>query len=1001
MEIAIVSAAMAFGPETLRYSTVGGSETAGLMAAKEFAKRGHIVNVFTNLPAEGRPDFIRSGEKGDDGVRYLSLENFANFVGNTEIDLLVVLRDPRFVATTNQAKKRVLWMHDVATIRGMKRAFEQMAWTFDEVWAVSEWHKNQIHKATGYPLKNIVALRNGIVPVEVAKPPFRLDKTICYAARPERGLANFITEGGIMEHLSDYTLKLSTYANYPKEMEGFYQWCNHRINALPNVELPEELTQTQMRQRLADVTAYVYPTQFEETSCILARECIEQRTPILTTKEGALPETLGECALYFEDWFSIQCNRNDGWDQLEPEKGSKDWCALFAEFVRWALESEEGRHAIDVCKVNMDCRSDLYWDGVVDMMLENCDPKEVSKFSRAWSLVQDGDVIPAYHYLLDGIDENDWASHNLLSEIERFYPFILEKDNPSYRTLADYYKEFYAFKKHELKTGEEGLRWARSAPRYQMIANVISKLPAGSTVYEYGAGEGHVIVPLAMDFPNINFIAFDQVQQNIDMHGEYGDVPNLQSFRAETPKEAFLLVERKQADAVICVEVLEHCVEPWSVITDVEAMCKEGGKVIITTPIGAWEPQTFAKKKNEYHFRNHIWHLDKNAIRKMYAEKKDIELAAICNGHTQDGIVIGNYFYTYSADHVAVQSLDPLDKALAARSRQSCVAAIIAYDNADTILRMLNSLDGNVQAVQIALGPCTDRTPEIIDQWQIDHPWIYVNTIDVPKIAAPQRLGGSAPEGQEFGFDDARNKSVEGLYDIFDWVLWIDTDEYLSGNFSQYLRHNCLDGYLIPQHHFTVEPRGGQTQIDRPARLFRASAGYRARGHIHEHFEVPAGGPGHCFMLPNVDIGHTGYVNENVRQDRFARNYPFLAWDHETCSDRKLHPFLWYRDIVHRMRYAMKVQAMDAAVTLAKEGENYYQTHIKDMGNYGAGLPMALAYLAEIRKVLQKGVPLGISFRLDDREAGFEGIFLDTAEVRAIIDLMLEPEFRERTSRYY
>jgi glycosyltransferase involved in cell wall biosynthesis/SAM-dependent methyltransferase len=978
------------------------------MVAKELRKLGHIVNVFTNLPDEGSPDWIASGDVGEDGVRYISYSQYANFIGSTDVDLLIVLRDPRGIATTNHAKKRVLWMHDIATHGGMQVAFDQMGWCFDEVWAVSEWHKNQIHETTGYPLDNIKALRNGIVPIDVLDPPFRMDGRLLYAARPERGLPNLIKPGGIMDHLKDYELQLAMYSNYPPEMREFYDWCAQEINRLPNVTLPKELTQAQMRDALANCRAYIYPTQFEETSCIIARECIATRTPILTTKTGALPETLGKCGIFFEDWLK-DVKKIYGGTEGYPTPGDDEWNSLFAEFVRYHLETDYGREAIRVASDAMEQRrKDLYWDGVAEHMVRLSQPKPVSTFSRAWSLVQDGDIVAAkaliQHHLseLSPVEDVNWALKRLNLELLDFYPFLLDENDPRYETLAEYYKRFYDFKGDDLEVNDTGLNNARNLPRYQMIADTLKDLPAGSTVVEYGCGEGHVIVPLAQDFPHLEFIAFDQVSSNIDRLSEYpcGRLDNLQGYWVTTPFEASTYLD-VDADAVICVEVIEHCERPWEVLEGVEAMAKPGGKIIITTPFGAWEPETFAKKPEEYEWRNHIWHFDKQAIRTMFGGKPNMRLACIAQGiMAHDGHQIGNHFYTYDADHQPFEPFDAFEKAWDHRSRQTCAAAIIAYNNAETILRMLNSLNRKVQVIQIAHGPSTDNTRDIIDAWADRHPHIYVKVIDVPAIRAPEKFGGEAPEGEEYSFSDARNASVEGRYEIADWVLWIDTDEYLSGDIGQYLRHNCLDGYLIPQHHFTVEPRGNPTQIDRPARLFRASANYKANGFIHEHFEVPKGGPGHCFMLPQVDIGHTGYVNEDVRKGRFARNFPFLRWEHETDPSRKLHPFLWFRDIVHRMRYVQMEGNMDGAVELARYGNEYFIEHRKEMANFGAGLHTALEYLGEIRKLLGIGVPLELHMKFDDREAGLSGLFLDIDELYAIMGDALKDEFKRRSSRY-
>jgi len=986
MEIVIAAGSMPFGPETLTHKSLGGSETAVLMLAKKLKAKGHLVTVFCNLPAEGEPDFIHPGENGDDGVRYVPIQNYQKYIVNTQCDLLIASRDPRLVALPAAAKKKVLWCHDLATHRGMQVAFDQINWTVDEMWAVSKFHADQIHKVTGYPRKFIKVVTNGIVPVDIIPAP-RSENQLVYASRPERGLENLIKEGGVMEHLPEFELKVAMYDHFPEDMKEFYQWVFARIKELPNVEVVGALPQQKMRQLLADSTAYIYPTQFEETSCILARECCEVGTPFLTTVEGALPETLGDCGVFFRHT-----------DKLE--KGSLDWCKEFARWFKVALTDDD---EIDKVRGRMSRRTDLYWDTACKQVLRYSKPKPVKTFSRAWSLVQDGDVIPAYA-LLSEEDKLDLPCLKLTREIEEFYPFILPKECPEYETLASYYRRFYEFKKSDISYG---IDYGRNTQRFNMIKEAVAKgTKPGDTIVEYGCGEGHISGPLAKDFPDRRFFAFDQVQQNVDMVNQFEQdfgTTNLKAYRVDTPHDArFELLDRGvvAADLVICVEVLEHCVRPWEVATDVELMCKKDGRLVITTPYGAWEPQTFSKIKEEFLWRNHIWHLDKDAVRKMFGKKPGMEMMSLTNGNDDtDFRPIGNLFYTYTADHKPIKPLDPLAKAKSAHARQTVAIAAICMNDEDTILHMLHSIDRKVQFVQFAMGPSTDRTRELIEKFFADHPHMQYRIKEVPKIEPSfKQEDGTWTRG--YGFDHARNASTEGL-DAFDWILWMDTDEYMSGMIGRYLRGNALDAYLVPQHHFTTQPRGSQTQIDRPARLFRTGKGFKAIGHIHEHFETAKGGPGMTFMLTDVDLGHTGYVNEDVRRDRFNRNFPFLLWDHDENPDRRLGKYLWFRDIIHRMRWCEQEKNMNGAITLANDAEKYYNDNWRDMATFGTGTFQAIQYLAEARKLLKKGTPVKFGLMLDDRNCEIEGLFLNTDEITRVVKQILDPEFKRRGSEYY
>jgi 2-polyprenyl-3-methyl-5-hydroxy-6-metoxy-1,4-benzoquinol methylase len=998
MEIVIAAGGMPFGPRTHEVKSLGGSEQAALSVAQELRKRGHIVTIFTQLPPQGAPDYFEQGSIDEAGVRWLDLGGYGAFVTNTEIDLLIVSRDPRMIAVPAQAKKKVLWCHDIATHRGMQVALDQIQWTFDEIWAVSEFHRQQIHKVTGYPLSHIVALRNGIVPVDVLPNDLgRMPKSLLYAARPERGLENLIAPGGVMEHLSDYTLYVAMYEHFPEHMRAYYESIMARMKEMPNVRFLGGLTQPALREWMQNVEAYIYPTQFEETSCIIARECIERRTPFLTTREGALPETLGDCGIFYEDWVMSY----GAMDVVPGVVGSEGWRKSFANFVRMTLE-HPASPIVDK-QARMSERTDLYWDGVAEMMERHAAPRPVTPFSRAWSLLQDGDVIAAKAILNEQLWDRPPTQHELRleREITDLYPFIPDYDGSVKESLASYYQRFYSFKQAELrfdpKIGEQ-------TARYQIIADWLRDLPSGSCVVEYGCGEGHILGNMALRFPHLRFIGFDHVQQNVDMvnAGAKEHNLNIRAYKIETPADALtqLIVTDDIGAAVICSEVLEHNVEPWTLATDVEKLCRPGGRMIFTTPYGAWEPQSFTKSRSEWFWRNHIWCVDKWMLREMFRGKEEMQLLCAAEGMTPDHRSIGQNCISYKADHTPIKAVSPLEKGKQHHARQTCAAAIIACNNESTILHMLHSIATSVQFVQIALGPSTDNTQGLIRDFFYERPHIGYNIVNIPQInPAIKNEDGTWTKG--YGFDDARNASIQGLEKDYDWILWVDTDEYLVGDFRKYLRSNALDSYMVCQHHFTTEPAGAPAQVDRPARLFRTTSGFKALGKIHEHFVTDSETPGRAHTPQDVHIGHTGYKNEMVRRGRFERNFPFLVWDHEVNPNRKLHKYLWFRDIVHRMRYYHDEKNFVASRALAEEAVRYYNAESEVLAGFGGGGFQALSYRNEAYAYLGRGVAVKMSLALDDRSAPIEGLFESYEEAERMIAAILKPEFERRRSKYY
>lgn len=1000
MEIVIVTGGMTFGPSTLQHKSLGGSEQAGLLICKALAKLGHHVTSFGNLPKEGEPDFVPSGAMVD-GVRWVQLDQFETFITNTECDLLVVQRDFRFLNCPHQAKKAVLWVHDLATYTWTQEGIQQLGTNWGEVWTVSESHRQQFHQVTGYPLSHIRATRNGIDQIDTMDMGPRT-KTLLYAARPERGLEHLVKEGGIMDRLKGkgYTLKVCMYANFPDHMKGYYDWLFGIIEKRDDCEHMGSLTQAQLRQHMRNSFAYVYCTDFEETSCLIARECAEQRLPIIASAVGALPETIGKAGILIEGQAEIG----------KTEENAETYDKFVKEIERLTSDKKYYRRIQN----RMGLRTDLYWGEVaqqwVDWAHEHID---TTLFSRAWSLVQDSDIIPAIALIERQMakSELDFATAKLYGELKSFYRFLSFNGEEPEVTLKAHYDNYYK----TLERPKTKLKFidVRDQGRFKGLLDSLKDLPAGAKVLDYACGEASQMICLAMERPDLDFYGIDIAEDEVEcalrnvyeQTGKRVGETNIKVICLGTSKAWPDILKDIKFDAAMCNEVLEHVLEPWTLSDQVEAVVKPGGRFILTVPQGAWELEGCRSMgREQFPWRAHCWHIDKAALRTMYGKKSGLLMARVPATIYPDGRSLGNTIMSYTVDHEPVRPLIPIKKAKAANPRQTIAAAIICMNDEDTILNMLNSIHDQVQVIQFAQGPSTDHTREMVERWLSEHPWIYPRWLDVERIHPP------GEHGDGFGFEDARNASVVGLDEVTDWTLWIDTDEYLSGNLIRYAHRHAFDALAIHQHHFTVDPRGEPTQIDRPARMFRNRLGFVCYGKVHEHFEKGHdNGPGYCHLLQDVDIGHTGYVNEGVRRDRFTRNFPLLEWDLKVNPNRRLGKFLWLRDIVHRMRYHQEQGDGDTATNLAHEGLDWYKQYRDEMDSFGNGTGQAFAYYGECLKILGRGLDFEVTIKMSDptkpeagsRNANFSGVADSSEDVAAVLEKMIAPEIEKRGSKYW
>jgi glycosyltransferase involved in cell wall biosynthesis/2-polyprenyl-3-methyl-5-hydroxy-6-metoxy-1,4-benzoquinol methylase len=971
MEIAICSQGLPFGPNTLDIRSLGGSETAALNMAKELRKRGHLVTIFCNIPREGQLDHIANGGMDEDGVRYVSVDQFKAFVSNTELDLIIVSRNPDMFMTPHQAKKAVLWCHDLATYENFLPRMMNASWNFDEVWTVSEFHRQQMHKVTGYPLDKIRATRNGITRIEGLLPVVKLEKTLLYSARPERGLDFLVKQGGIMERLPDYKLFVTMYDNFPEQLRPYYEYLWERCKALPNVTFLGPKSQKELRQIMAQCTAYVYPTAFEEVSCIIARECIEQKLPIIYTDVGALRETIGLSG------NMIRWERND--------IGSPEFCQYYAERVMDFHENEGFQAEL---QAEMAARTDLYWDEVAAQWEEWAKPRDRSIYSMARSMVKDGDVIPAFH-LLTAQPTLDAGSEFVLADIKKHYPYLMGDVS-----FEDYYND--GIYEHESNKGvpeRQFMHTLKGTPRYQEIAKAVAE-SGGEHILEYGCAEGPIILQLAADFPEKHFVGIDFVKSNIALCEKFAkenNIHNVEFYHGST--DAWPLADDIVFDAAIIAEVLEHTECPWLVTDALEQHVKVGGKLILTVPQGPWEwggLQAFVKE--QWSWRAHIWHINKWMLRKMYETKKECTLSNLVTMIGTDGRSMGHLVMSYTVDREPATTINPLEKAYQSRPRHSVAACMISMNDEDVILRCLNSISQDIDILQIALGPSTDKTQFLVDEWARNHPWVDLRWVHVPKV-----------ENGKFGFDDARNASIQNIE--ADWILWIDTDEYLSGQGIQvYLRDNAFDSYALFQHHFTCEPRGNPTNMDKPARLFRTGKGFQFFGKVHEHAELGFnGGPGFVMVLPNIDIGHVGYVNETVRRKRFERNFPLLKWDRDVYPDRRLGKYLWMRDLIHLMKLRHEQGHIQEARRLAEEAVTFYKNYAGDFDSVGGGPAgnSALAYFSDAVMYLGRGHSVKVALEFNGQQAVYEGYFEDATQALQLATRALGEQFDKRNSGYW
>lgn len=874
MIIVMYAGGIPFNGETIQHRSLGGSESACYYVARELASRGHEVTVFTECRDEGVFDGVRycfAGERGQDAPLGA---NWKFFCENTPHDVNIAQRHPLAYHHHIQSKINLFWAHDLCTHRNSD-AFMAGAWQVNRVLTVSEWFKKQmcktwtvnpdvvtpVHNGVDYSLFEQMDLKDNSKPSD--------ELTMIYCSRPERGLDHLVAEGGVMEQLLEKAphahLLICGYEHSVPEMKGFYEHLHRRVTALPNCTHLGALTKNELYKVMCEkADVWVYPTEFEEVSCITAMECMAAGLTIVTSTAGALPETIGD----YENAVMF----NSAGEELVQK--TVDWVTGFdGKFRRvprrhypWSRVADEFesiiREEFEQCTKNKDAlarhflrNSDV---SALRLLVEN-HPSEVSR-EVAQQLS---------HYVFDRSPQA-FAEHYEKGVGEQY-------DSASWKYEQN-------FEHH---------------PRFQAVADEVAKLPDESTIIDYGCAHGHFTNYLARMFPQHSFLGIDVSRRAVDLAEAKAREWNLHNIRFETDdwladvEEVFY-----DCDLLILGEVLEHVPSPESLLDKAYRVVGEC-RVVVTTPFGPWEELSYEK---DHPWRYHLHHLEKDDLKDLFCAQDDLSITCMPHSRTRDGVVLGWYVTRFNMVERSFGAIDYQRKLKIQSPRQTVSFCGIVRNGEDSLKKLLSSVESVVDEVIIGIDETTtDRTEQIIQDFQSDlrkHHRAPELRVSYFSIASPLKTG----------FDEARNE-VLGRASC-DWIMWADADEELveQGRLSKFFRRNGWNGYGVAQHHFSVEPTI-VLNTDYPVRILRRDPKVRFLGVVHEHPEhvdKPNEGVGFAWVNPGIHFAHSGYSTEAVRRGRFRRNIELMARDRKKNPERLLGKFLWIRDLSLMCRFELE-----------------------------------------------------------------------------------------------
>ncbi len=975
MRIIFHCGGMPFNGDTPNHSSLGGSETACWAIARELAKRDHSVTVFTN-GEPGKFDGVTYENCGQATERSPLGESFHFYAENAPCDVLVIQRNPTGFASRFASKINILWTHDL----GLKRYQSQLMgtlWNVDEIFTVSEWHAEQLRKVYDLPENAVWPTTNGIYGADFAQNPITSDDThrvvtglkskkiLTFSHRPERGLEHLVREGGIMERLGDeFHLIACHYDNTTPQMADYYNHLFSRCEALENVTLLPPQKKADLYQIMRKAWLHVYPSNFEETSCITAMETQAAGLPIICSYRGALPETLS----------------GQGADFVPLTGGMADEDAFVKRIKKLARDT--GRY--DSIKTKCD-PSRYEWAGVAEKWEGHLEEMLAAKSENAAAL--------ARHYLrhdditaLKNMNAEDVPSDVAVTLASHYGEWT--EDQEAYR---QHYREYY-----EWEYGRDNAPHyvpIDDHPRTKSTVSILERLPEGSRVLDLGPAEGSFTLALARALPGLEFICVELEERNLALLCKHIEETGAKNVTAIQGDHDALPEEAHGCDALLMAEVLEHLISPDQAVWDIAQDLAEEPLVVITVPYGPWG--CFADADGEK-WRVHLHHFEPADLKDMFGTQEGYRLALVPNGHTPWGEALGNYVVSFTLDKPeAIAGVNYTRKRSQAAPKETLAVCMIARDAAHTIGKTLQSVADIADEIWVA-----------VDADTVD------NTREVAEAVSPKVRTISIPSPTGIGFDEARNMSISGT--DCDWILWIDSDEELihPERIPKYLRANPIMAYSIPQHHLSVEPLGCM-KTDLPSRLFRNNHGIRFYGRVHEHPELEMNeGLGLVITLGDVSISHPAYLTEDVRRSRFMRNWPLMRADRQVHPDRKLRRHLSLRDLSYVIRdfkhNTLPVPPQALGMTFedaVAEAEEEWQA-ILDYGQPKLIID-SLQFWSLVNEMMGRGFTwvgttrgASLNGQMGEEEVPIQGRFLDRKELMRILDVVTAEQVDPLTGEY-
>jgi len=435
-------------------NALGGSETAITCLTKSFPEN-YEVYVAGDVT-----------EEKVDNITYVHLDNLPNLIKSNAFHTIVVSRYLNFYELYKNfsAYQTFIWGHDVTLYAyGTDLSVESILtkWSSKIAGCVcqTEWHNNLFLSSFPQLKDKITIINNGIQIDKFIYKPIKITNRFIYTSCSERGLDRLLELWpNIIEKLPDAELFISSYNNFPKSEED--NKILEIINKTPSIKHMGKLNRSELYDLMASVEYWLYPTNFNETSCITSLELLASEVICIYYPIAGLVNTIGDygipiqreeeistiLSLSINDKIKIRRKGKEYALNCSWKNRAKQWCSMFFSNDSPLVETPLEKNNIKI--INLKRREDRK-----KCMIKQLENENISNNNYEFIEAVDGIELTLTAELFSLFEKNDFNYKKgvigcALSHIYLWNELINDEKSDFYVILEDDIKFCNNFKQH-------------------------------------------------------------------------------------------------------------------------------------------------------------------------------------------------------------------------------------------------------------------------------------------------------------------------------------------------------------------------------------------------------------------------------------------------------------------------------------------------------------------------------------------------------------------------